>query len=99
MKNYFAYELLCKVGLACFAEHYYDFKFCTDTAEVAKKIFLHNPARKEHGNKIRIAKAKKIFQNRLEKEALQLIIKSGPNVSSEIKKLAQKLLDEETNRN
>lgn len=98
MKNYSTYELLSKVGLSCFAEHYYDFKFCTNNTEVAKKIFLHNPTRKESGNKTRVSKAKKIFQKKLEKEALQLIINSGPNVYPEIKQLAQEILTKENNR-
>lgn len=97
MENFSAYELLSKVGLSCFAEHYYDFKFCTNNAEVAKKIFLHNPTRKESGNKTRVSKAKKIFKNRLEKEALQLIINSSSKVSPEIKQLAQEILSKENN--
>lgn len=94
MKNEKLERLLKSIGLACFIEHYNDFKTCTDKQELAHKIYNKNNNRKPDKNITRINCAKQIFDNHLEKEAL-LKISQSTRVSTEIKKCALEILSTE----
>lgn len=94
MENKKLIRLLNPIGKACFIEHYYDFKNCTNKQELAYKIFLANNNRKPDKNVTRIYCAMQLFNNHKDKEALNHIIQSS-RLNEKTKKTAQKILTNE----
>ena len=96
MNNQKFYENLNRIGMTCFIEHYYDFKNCENKNELAQKIYFTNPKRKTSVNITRINKAKKIFDNHLEKKAILAVINSkSPRVTQQTREVAKKILLDE----
>ncbi len=69
---------LGSIGKKCFVDNYYDFKNCADKNELAKKLLDNNcNAVSLSAQLTRINYALWIFENNLEKEALEIIINSN----------------------
>jgi hypothetical protein len=93
-------ELLNRVGKKVFIEYYYDFKQLRETytsnTDVVSKINENFTLKSKNS---RTAKAKRIFMDRLEIEALRIIVNSShPSVSS-IREKARNILKKETEHN
>lgn len=70
-------RLLNSIGKKIFVDYYYDFKSHTSGDGLAKKLLLENPMTKSlQAQKTRVSKAKQIFNDQLEKEALKIIMAS-----------------------
>lgn len=66
---------LNSVGKQCFVEHYDQFKTCTDKQALADALLRDNPrASSRSAQMTRINAAQWIFENGLEREALDLIL-------------------------
>lgn len=99
MQNKKLIRLLASIGKTCFIDHYWDFKNCTDKQELAQKIYQNNINRKPDKNITRIYCAIQIFNNHLEKEALELVLKSkNRQITAETKRQAQEILTKENNQ-
>lgn len=99
MENKKLIRLLASIGKTCFIDHYWDFKNCIDKQKLAQKIYQYNNNRKPDKNLTRIYCAIQIFNNHLEKEALELVLKSkNHKVTAETKHQAQEILTKENNR-
>lgn len=85
---------LNSVGKKIFVDFYYDFKnLQLDKDVLAKKLLDNNPnASKISGQIIRINFARKIFDNNLEREALEIIVSSNRLDEETIRK-AQEILN------
>ena len=68
---------LRSVGKECFVDYFYDFQNCLNQAELAQKLLDNNRnATSENAQATRVSKARRIFENQMEKEALDNIIAS-----------------------
>lgn len=89
-------RLLNSVGKEIFVNYYYDFKNQNiNTKEFAIKLLEENPrANSLNAQNTRISKARKIFENGLEKDALKIIINSK-KLNDAVKKKAETILSNE----
>lgn len=84
------------VGKEAFVKFYYDFKSRKlGQSQLAEKIYKENPRSKSTNQNLRIGRAFYIFDNKLEIEALQIIIGSS-KVSDAVKLRAKELLLKES---
>ena len=98
-KNDSKYESIIKtlraVGMQTFIEFYYDFKNASiSDAELAEKIYKENPRAHSKQQRFRIPRARYLFQNGLEIEALEIITNST-RLPDEIRKKAKSILSKE----
>lgn len=88
-------DTLSAIGKATFVKYYYDFKNRDlSTEELSRKIAETNPNSKSTSQGFRIPRAKYIFENHQEIDALKIIIKSE-RVDQDARKRARDILDEE----
>lgn len=83
------------VGKSVFVKFYYDFKDTSiSTDELAEKIYRENPRAKSVQQRFRIPRARHIFFEKKQIEALEIII-SSLRVDNEYRKLAKDILLQE----
>ncbi|PNT92249.1 hypothetical protein [Clostridium thermosuccinogenes] len=84
---------LNSIGKKCFVDYYEDFRSCTDKDALARKLLANNKnATSLSAQMTRINYAQWIFENKKEKEALDIIIRSNRLDDITIKK-AREYLD------
>lgn len=83
------------VGKAVFVKFYYDFKDISIPIDaLAEKIYRENPRAKSKQQRFRIPRARHIFEENQQLQALELII-SSPRVDEESRVLAAEILNSE----
>lgn len=98
------YEIILKalraVGMQTFIQFYYDFKDASiSDVELANKIYTENPRAHSEQQRYRIPRARFIFQNGLEINALELISQSK-RIPDKVRKEAERIIyKEKTNQN
>lgn len=83
------------VGKAVFVNFYYDFKNAAISVdELAEKIYRENPLAKSTQQRFRIPRARHIFSQNQQLEALKIIVSSS-RVDEQARRLAEKILEDE----
>lgn len=89
---------LSAVGKAVFVNFYYDFKNETlSDNEITIKLLKENPGSKSNNQNFRIRRARHIFNEENQLDALKIVINSK-KISIETRNKAKKILDEELQR-
>lgn len=89
---------LQKIGKAVFVTYYYDFaNKRLSEKEIGNKIYRTNPNAKTPDQSFRVPRARYIFDNNLQCEALRLVINSE-RVDPKIREKAEKILKNETEK-
>lgn len=89
---------LSAVGKAVFVNFYYDFKNETlSDDEITIKLLKENPGSKSNNQNFRIRRARHIFNEENQLDALKIVINSK-KISIETRNKAKKILDEELQR-
>ena len=91
-------RLLSSIGKQSFVDNYELFKSCADKKALAERLLQENPkAFSITGQMTRINCARRIFENNLQKDALEIVISS--RVDSDVVAKATILLEKERNAN